>query len=285
MTAHGFFTNRSGVFITLHKKESVIFPLLKPLGMKLSVLNDIDTDQFGSFTGDAPRKGTQLEAAQSKAKKALEISGEYIAISSEGSFGPHPQLLFVPADIELILFVDALHDIEVAAWEISADTNFSQAEVKSVKEAMQFSTNCGFPSHGIVVRPNQHNSEPLLFKGITNESILDEAVWRCINASKDGRVLIETDMRAMYNPRRMKVIEKAAVSLLHKLQSVCPVCSWPGFGVTEWLTGLPCENCFRPTERVFKNVYTCKKCSYKNEIEYPDGILYCEGQFCDFCNP
>ncbi len=282
---HRFFNNRSAVLITLHKKEEVIFPLLKPLGMKLSVFNSIDTDQFGSFTRDVPRKGTQLEAAQLKAKKALEISGEDIAISSEGSFGPHPQLFFVPANIELILFIDTLHKIEIAGWEISSDTNFSQAEVESVNEAMHFSTTCGFPTHGIVVRPNQGNSDSILFKGITNEGILNEAVMRCINASKDGKALIETDMRAMYNPTRMKVIQKAAVNLLHKLQSVCPVCSWPGFEVTESLRGLTCENCFMPTKHVLKDIYTCKKCSYKNEMEYPGGKMYCEAQFCDFCNP
>jgi hypothetical protein len=279
------FNNRSAVLITMHKKEEVIFPLLKPLGMALSVFNSIDTDQFGSFTRDVPRKGSQLEAAQLKAKKALEISGADIAISSEGSFGPHPQLFFVPANIELILFTDPLHKIEVAGWEISTDTNFNQAEVTSVKEALQFSTTCGFPSHGIIVRPNQGDRDSILFKGITTEGLLDKAVMRCINASKDGKALIETDMRAMYNPTRMRVIEKAGINLLRKLQSVCPVCSLPGFEVTEWLKGLPCENCFRPTKHVLKDIYTCKKCSYRNEMEYPGGKMYCEAQFCDFCNP
>lgn len=279
------FNNRSAVLITMHKKEEVIFPLLKPLGMTLSVFNSIDTDQFGSFARDVPRKGSQLEAAQLKAKKALEISGADIAISSEGSFGPHPQLFFVPANIELILFTDPLHKIEIAGWEISTDTNFSQAEVESVNEARQFSTTCGFPSHGIIVRPNQGDSDSILFKGITTEGLLDKAVMRCINASKDGKALIETDMRAMYNPTRMRVVEKAGINLLRKLQSVCPVCSWPGFEVTEWLKGLPCENCFGPTKHVLKDIYTCKKCSYRNEMEYPGGKMYCEAQFCDFCNP
>jgi hypothetical protein len=150
---------------------------------------------------------------------------------------------------------------------------------------MQFSTTCGFPTHGIVVRPNQGNSDSILFKGITNEGVLDEAVRRCINASEDGKALIETDMRAMYNPTRMKAIEKAAINLLHKLESVCPVWSWPGLEVTEWLKGPPCENCFRPTKHVLKHICTCKKCNYRNEMEYPGGRMYCEAQFCDFCNP
>lgn len=280
-----FFNNRNALLITRHKKEEVVFPILKPLGMQLSVLDTIDTDQFGSFTRDIPRKGTQLEAAQLKARNALEVSGEQIAISSEGSFGPHPQLLFVPANIELVLFIDTLHNLEIAGWEISTDTNFSQAEITSVKDAIQFSTTCGFPSHGIVVRPNKAESNNLLFKGLTNESILEEAVMKCIRKSQDGKALIETDMRAMHNPTRMKVIENATINLLHKLQSVCPECARPGFEVTEWVRGLPCENCFMPTRFVLKHIYTCKKCNHKNEIDYPDRKNYCEVQFCDFCNP
>lgn len=285
MTAHTFFNNRRALLITKHKKEEVIFPALQPLGMQLAVLNNIDTDQFGSFTRDIPRQGTQLEAAQAKTKTALEVSGEHIAISSEGSFGPHPQRSFVPANIELVLFIDTLHNIEIAGWEMSSDTNFSQTEVASVGDAIQFSTTCGFPSHGIIVRPNQDANDRALFKGITTENLLKEAVMKCLEVSKDGRALVETDMRAMYNPTRMKVIEKAAINLVHKLQSICPVCSWPGFEVTEWLRGLPCENCFMPTRHVLKHIYTCKKCSHKNEMEYPDGKMYCEAQFCDFCNP
>ena len=285
MTGLRLFNSRNAVLITMHKKEEVIFPLLRPLGMQLSVLDTVDTDQFGSFTRDIARKGSQLEAAQSKAKKALEVSGERIAISSEGSFGPHPQLFFVPANIELVLFIDTRHNIEIAGWEISSDTNFSQAEITSVKEAIQFSITCRFPSHAIVVRPNQAESNNLLFKGLTNESILEEAVMKCISASQDGKALIETDMRAMYNPTRMKVIEKATVNLLSKLQSVCPECAWPGFEVTDWIRGLPCENCFMPTRFVLKHIYTCKKCNHKNEIDYPDRKNYCEAQFCDFCNP
>lgn len=285
MTAHTFFNNRRAVLITKHKKEEVIFPALQPLGMQLAVLNNTDTDQFGSFTREIPRQGTQLVAAQAKTKTALEVSGEHIAISSEGSFGPHPELSFIPANIELVLFIDTLHNIEIAGWEISSDTNFSQTEVTSVGDAIQFSTTCGFHLHGIIVRPNQNANDRVLFKGITTENLLKEAVMKCFEVSKDKRALIETDMRAMYNPTRMKVIEKEAIDLLHKLQNICPVCSWPGFEVTEWLRGLPCENCFMPTRHVLKHIYTCKKCSHKNEMEYPDGKRYCEAQFCDFCNP
>ena len=280
------FKNRTAVLITKHKKEEAIFPALSQTGMNLKLLDTIDTDAFGTFTRDIERKGTQLETARYKALKAIEETGESIAIASEGSFGAHPTIFFAPANIELVLFIDTLNNIEILGWEISTDTNHSHTEVSSLKEAMKFAKQCGFPSHGMVVRPNTAGDNSLiLFKGITSEKALKEEVKKCFAASKDGKALIETDMRAIYNPKRMKVIEKAALNLLNKIKSLCPQCGWPGFEITEWIKGLPCENCFFPTKAIAKHIYQCKKCNYKKEIEYPDNQKYSNPTFCDLCNP
>jgi len=280
------FKNRTAMLITKHKKDKVIFPVLAQTGMNLKLLDTIDTDTFGTFTRDIDRKGTQLEAARYKALKAIEETGESIAIASEGSFGAHPTIFFVPANVEVVLLIDTLNDIEILGWEISTDTNHSHSEVSSVKEAIKFAKLCGFPSHGMVVRPNTAgDNSSMLFKGITTEKILKEAVKKSIAASPDGKALIETDMRAVYNPKRMKVIEKATINLFNKIKSLCPECGWLGFEITEWINGLPCENCFFPTRGLSKHIYQCKKCNHKREIEYPDNQKYSEARFCDFCNP
>lgn len=277
------FKNRTAVLITKHKKDEVIFPVLAQLGMNFKLLDTVDTDTFGTFTRDIERKGTQLEAARYKALKAIEETGESIAIASEGSFGAHPTIYFVPANIELILFVDTLNNIEISGWEISTDTNSSHAEISDVEEAKEFAKKCGFPSHGMVVRPIDNSD--ILFKGITSEKTLEEAVLKCLVASQNGKVLIETDMRAVFNPTRMKVIEKATINLLNKIKNLCPECGWPGFEITEWIKGLPCEICFFPTRGIKKHIYQCKKCYHKKEIEYPDNQKCSEPEFCDFCNP
>ena len=280
------FRNRSAVLITKHQKESVIFPILAQTGMNLKLLDTIDTDTFGTFTREIDRIGTQVEAARFKALKAIEETGESIAIASEGSFGPHPTLFFIPANIELVLLIDQLNDIELSGWEISTDTNHSHSEVTSFKEAEEFAEKYGFPSHGMVVRPNTAgNNSQVLFKGIVSKKMLNEAVKKSIAAAQDGKALIETDMRAMYNPQRMKVIEKATHNLLNKINSLCPECGWPGFEIVEWIKGLPCQNCSLPTKQTLKHIYQCKKCKYKNEIQYPNGETFCEPTFCDFCNP
>ncbi|NUM50881.1 MAG: hypothetical protein HUU48_07160 [Flavobacteriales bacterium] len=280
------FANRTAVLITKHKKDEVIFPVLAQTGMNLKLLDTIDTDTFGTFTRDIDRKGTQLEAARYKALKAIEETGESIAIASEGSFGSHPTIFFAPANVELVLLIDTINDIEIAGWEISTDTNHSHSEVSSVKEALKFAKQCGFPSHGLAVRPNTGgDNSDILFKGITSEKILKEAVNKSIAESLDGKALLEPDMRAIYNPKRMKVIEKATINLLSKIKSLCPECGWLGFEITEWINGLPCENCFFPTRGIAKHIYQCKKCNHKKEIEYPYNQKYSEPTFCDFCNP
>ena len=280
------FENRTAVLITKHKKEEVIFPVLSQAGMILKLLDTIDTDIFGTFTRDIDRKGTQLEAARYKALKVIEETGESIAIASEGSFGPHPTIFFVPANIELVLFIDTLHNIEILGWEISTDTNHSHIDVSSLKEAMTFAQQCGFPSHGMVIRPNEAGeNSTILYKGITSEKLFEEALSICIAQSLDGKALIETDMRAIYNPKRMKVIEKATINLFNKLKSLCPKCNWPAFEITEWVRGLPCENCFLPTSGILKHICQCKKCNYRDELAYPDGEKYSDPRFCDSCNP
>lgn len=277
------FKNRTAVLITKHKKDEVIFPILAQTGMNLKLLDTIDTDTFGTFTRDIDRNGTQLEAARYKALKAIEKTGQSLAIASEGSFVSHPTIYFVPANIELVFLIDITNNIEIVGWEISTDTNFCHAEISDVEEAKEFAKKGGFPSHGIVVRPDDNNG--MLFKGITSEKILEEAVIKSMGASQNGKALIETDMRAMYNPKRMKVIEKATINLLNKIKSLCPECGWLGFEITEWIHGLPCENCFFPTRGIAKHIYQCKTCNHKKEIKYPDNQKYSEPRFCDFCNP
>ena len=47
--------------------------------------------------------------------------------------------------------------------------------------------------------------------------------------SKYKSVYTETDMRSVFNPTRINVIEKANEQLVEKIKSVCPNCKIPGF--------------------------------------------------------
>ncbi|MEC5218726.1 hypothetical protein RCH09_003700 [Actimicrobium sp. GrIS 1.19] len=51
--------------LTQHGKERVIAPVLEPgLGCSIELVTGFDTDQFGTFTRETPRHGSQLEAAR-----------------------------------------------------------------------------------------------------------------------------------------------------------------------------------------------------------------------------
>src|SRR4028118_1913917 len=89
-----------------------------------------------------------------------------------------------------------------------------KAIVSSIEEADDFAKKAGFPEHALVVVMGEAalgNGE--IVKGIRTEKQLFDAVTAGLKKSSTGRVHIETDMRAMYNPTRMKNIENATLDL------------------------------------------------------------------------
>ena len=120
------FEDRNLIIATKHKKEDVIAPILeKELGVKCFVSSDLDTDLLGTFTGEIERKEDPVSSARNKCYMAMELTNCDLAIASEGSFGPHPTLFFIPADDEILVFVDKKNGLEIIAREISTESNFN----------------------------------------------------------------------------------------------------------------------------------------------------------------
>ena len=91
----------------MHGKEKVLGPLLvNALGVEIVLIENFDTDQWGSFSGEISRPLDPLATAKLKCTKAAEISGASLAIASEGSFGAHPLIGFVAADEEILVLID-----------------------------------------------------------------------------------------------------------------------------------------------------------------------------------
>lgn len=277
------FEGRKIVIATKHKKEQVIAPVLKEeLGLEVFVTEDLDTDVFGTFTGEVERTDGPLEALRRKADKAMELSGFDLAIASEGSFGPHPAIYFVPAADELLMFRDKKNDLEIMAREISTDTNFGSAEVQSKEELLAFAEKSLFPSHALILSA-VGDSVKAFVKGITTQAELLSVFQELTYKAKT--VLVQTDMRALYNPTRMKTIEKACHKLLKNIKSTCPGCVTPGFNVSDVLSGLPCSLCGRPTKSTLAHQNVCKKCGHEERRYYPNLKLEEDPTFCDYCNP
>ncbi len=265
----------------MHQKQRVMAPILsRELGITVIVPENFDTDRFGTFTRDIKRAGSQVEAARFKALAAIEVTGEAIAFASEGTFGPHPFVPGLSLNREIVIFIDKKHDIEIIGHSACLETNFNSKTVKNIDEAYAFAHSVGFPEHGLVVMVNQQ-----IIKGIATDEQLVEAVTLGLSQSQDGSVHIETDMRAHYNPTRMKNIEKATLDLIGKLNQLCPQCSWPGFDLVERKLGLPCGVCGFPTEMTLAVIYQCKKCGFGEEKLFPDGIETADPARCSYCNP
>jgi hypothetical protein len=266
--SHVLFVDRIGVLATMHRKETVIAPIVESkLGIRLIIPDQFDTDQFGTFTRERDRPGNQREAARLKAEKALELTGELLAFASEGTFAPHPNFPAIPCNRELVLLFDRVNKIEIIGQAISTETNYNHQTVKTVDEAFTFAKKVGFPMHGLVVMLYQNAKQPDgIIKGITDEDQLIESVEKMLGRSQTGMIHLETDMRALYNPTRLKVIEQATLDLIANIQRTCPDCGCPGFELTERRIGLPCGLCGLPTALTRSTLYTCQKCGFQQEI-------------------
>ena len=247
----------------------------------------IDTDTLGTFSGEVERKGNALECARKKCEWALELLGgkaEYY-IASEGSFGPHPQIPFLPCDQEILYFMDRKRSFHLHMVHVTEKTNYQMKAPDSFEELQDFAQAAAFPSHALIVRPNNQESRNLIFKGIDTPSALEEAFKQSLKASSDGKVWVETDMRAQFNPARMTAIRELADKMAQRLASSCPSCAAPAWGRIRAEKGLHCEYCDQPTEMIAHEIYGCVLCDYTETSPRSDGIKTAPQMHCGWCNP
>lgn len=277
------FTGRKLLIATKHEKEKVIAPVLeKSLGVVCFTHPGLDTDKLGTFAGEVERKDDPITTARKKCLMAMELSNCDLVLASEGSFGSHPAIFYAAADDEFLIFIYTKNNLEIIARELSTETNFNGTQIKTENELNTFAKSAQFPQHGLMIKNKKENFTEIV-KGITNPNQLKNTFQNFI--SKYQQAFVETDMRAMFNPSRMKVIEQAAKNLAEKINSRCPNCKIPGFGITETQQGLPCERCNFPTRSTLNTIYTCQKCGFAENLMYPHGKKTEDPMYCDICNP
>lgn len=239
----------------------------------------VETDVFGTFTGEVDRIGTAVDSAIAKARLGMSVTGCPIGIASEGSIGlgryapliSDEEWLVIVDDERGFVLAESVESVEIVArtWIVD-DTTISPG---ALREA-------GFPQHGLIVRPESMHQP--VFKGIHDVAALHRAVDTCRRASTQ-RVRIETDLRASHCPTRRLIIEKAARRLAARLGTPCPVCNCPGWGPVDVERGLPCRACERPTRGVRARVNGCPRCDHRESEASQD--LDADPATCDFCNP
>jgi len=277
------FKNRKLVIATKHKKEKVIAPLLEQnLGVSCFINESFDTDLLGTFSGEIKRELDPVATVRKKCLLAMKISNCDLGVASEGSFGSHPSIFFTNADDEFLIFIDKKNNLEIIARELSLETNFNGREIKTEKELKEFAKLVKFPSHGLILRKSKTDNNDII-KGITKLKDLKKAFNLFLKSF--NQVYVETDMRAMYNPSRMKVIENTTKKLIDKINSCCPQCNIPGFGVTDAKKGLKCSLCGSATNSTLSFIYVCQHCQFTKEEMYPHKKINEDPMYCDFCNP
>ncbi|MBS1598351.1 MAG: hypothetical protein JST75_08995 [Bacteroidetes bacterium] len=288
MSAAKIFFNRNALLVTKHGKEKVIVPLLSDaFGLKIELADKIDTDQFGTFSGEVERPDTQYNTARLKILKGFEQYPEIeIAIASEGAFNPHPDCAFIPVNTEIVMLIDKKNELEVSGRYLDLAAHVKESEISSVEEGENFAAAIGFPEYGVILKASPKEIEkPYVLKNFRTKEDLQTAMHFLLSISGNGKIQMQTDMRANFNPTRMKNIEHATNELVNAILSVCPKCHTPGFSVGQVIKGLPCSWCGAPTKSTLSHIYACKKCGHGVEKKFPHGKQNEDPGFCDYCNP
>jgi hypothetical protein len=281
------YAGETAVLATMHGKERVIGPVLEQtLGLQIRVPAGLDTDQFGAFSHEIARAGSQLDAARAKIHEAFALVPEArFALASEGNFGPHPQIPFLPLAHEIVLFMDRQNSVRIIGHDESSDTNFAHAIVTNASAAMIFAEKMGYPGHGVIVMGCEGGTPAprrVLEKAIVYGAELERAVRAAVEHC--GAAYIAADMRAHRNPRRMRAIERATIDLAERLHRRCPACGRPDFSVIEHIPGLPCANCKGPTYVVQREASICRGCGHRSERPATDRAAADPAQ-CERCSP
>lgn len=277
------YRHQAVAFLTQHGKEQVVAPVLHAaVGCRVERVSGYDTDLLGTFTRELPRAGTQIEAARTKAKLGMQMTGFSLGLASEGSFGGDPMLGMLPWNREMLVWIDAVHGLEIVGFA-QGKAHFCHLLAIDWMQAAEFARRWDFPSHHIIVRP-ETDSDPRIRKGISSWVELEDAFAHARQQSASGRVFLETDVRAYANPTRLQTIRQAAEDLASKLQSACPACAVPGFWIVERLPGLPCKDCGAPTSAPKADIDGCIKCAHR-VIRERGRSDTADPSRCDYCNP
>ena len=271
----------------MHRKERAIAPALaERVGLEVLVPPGLDTDRLGTFTGETPRAGTIEEAAIAKARLGMDAAGLPLGLASEGAYGPHPQIPFIAAGVELLVLVDDARGLIIKEHIIEDAPHYHHAVVGAGDDLADFLGLVGFPDTGVIARPN--GADPLeatIRKGIREHDALREAIREAARAAVDGKAFVQTDMRAHVNPRRMATLTRLAERFALRLARLCPDCGAPGYGIVDVESGLPCELCGSLSGLVRFEVFGCAACDKRERRPRADGQAAADPRHCHLCNP
>lgn len=264
---------------TKHGKAIVLQPPFERLGIELATI-ELDTDKLGTFSGEIPRLSDQRTTALQKARLGMKATGLDLGLASEGSIGADHLVPFINSDIETLAWIDNQLDIEIVQSYRSFEIVAFREEIDKPLISAEMLSRADFPNHALIVWANGAQ----IHKGIRDLGELERAIDAAYADTSEGKVIVESDLRAHMSPSRRENIRKCGELLVERLLRLCPDCSVPGFGEVEALFGLPCESCGELVATALSgNVFGCAKCDFREEKLF--GTTYAPARICPSCNP
>lgn len=266
------------VFATQHHKhEQAAAPFREHLGASVVSPDDIDTDQFGTFTGETPRTLSPRDTALAKAQLGIARTGHPYALASEATYSTSWP---TATHHELLLFLDQERSITITENAIVPARSHDTIRLTDPNDAADAAERFGFPTtHAVVVA--YRGQTVLTHKGIDSIPALTAAVAASWTADTD--VLIGPDHRAHADPARQQVIASLADRMAIRLTRPCPWCAAPGWGSVAVVRGVPCATCGTPTGAVAADSFGCAACDAADQV--PRGVPPVSAEWCDACNP
>ncbi|HEY0919661.1 DUF6671 family protein [Devosia sp.] len=172
--------------------------------------------------------------------------------------------------------------LEIVEQVIDPQPRFASCRVAGLDDLDIVFARFDFPRTSLVVSAAQGGSYS---KGLRTLPELIDAIRSAIARSEDGHALVQTDMRANHNPRRMQTIGRAAEALAGRLSRHCPKCGSYGWGLVDVDCGLPCAACGTPTTLVKHEIHGCPACGHTVRHGRGDGVCAADPGNCLHCNP
>ncbi|BDU11558.1 hypothetical protein AINA4_14790 [Aurantimicrobium sp. INA4] len=267
---------------TKHGKLAKIAPAFEAVPEWELTLAEIDTDEFGTFSGEIPRTLSPRDAAIAKARAGAKLLGTDYGLASEGSIGSHPQLPWVTSDHELLALVCVSKDFVIVESHLSADIRAYKEEVNDNTDLEELATRLDLPEHAANIL-YYLDTELIVLKGIHDpEKFIAE-----LNTLREASVQnlrVESDFRAMSSPSRQRNISACAEKLVTRISTRCVGCNEIGWGKVGYEYGLPCSGCGQMVASVpHSEKFGCVACDYSEVVSLGQHSI--DPARCDFCNP
>lgn len=273
------YAGRQASLATLHGKGPLVAPAMaEVLGLAVTEVA-VDTDAFGTFSGETPRRDTPLVTAEKKARAGMSAAGTSFGFATEGSIGTDGFLPIV-THVEVVVFVDDVEGFSVAESATSHDIIARHWELSEGFPSDDDLRRADFPHHALIV-VSDVDAGPI-FKGLRERDDLDAAVSACW-ALGATRVIVQSDLRAHQCPSRRPTIERAARRLAERLAARCTACDCAGWGAIDIVRGRPCASCARPTQARIATVNGCCRCDHREMVDIVGDPI--DPAQCDHCNP